>query len=78
MTSEHVLKPGHVELTLTHHNASVHDGVSGANRAAAEPCLDEVGVGASESYAINRPHDKIGGRSGTQFAEFPTAAEASC
>ncbi len=54
---EHLLKSGHVEFTLTHNDASVHDSVSGAHRTTTEPGLDEVSVGASKGDAVNRPHD---------------------
>ena len=65
MTSEHVLKPGHVEFTLTTTTRPFHNRVSGAHGAATEPRFDKIGVGAGESYAINGPHDQIGGRSVT-------------
>jgi hypothetical protein len=50
--------------------------VSGANRSAAQPRLDEVRVGASEGDLVEAPNYDIAGRADSQHPEAVFATKA--
>jgi hypothetical protein len=77
VSRKHLVESRVDDASIAHHQATVHDGVPGADRTTSQPRLHRIGDGTSECRPGERPHRDVGNGTDAQLSDLALTTEAT-